>query len=139
MLRNKPESAPAAATKSADTAVVGAFAAQRLGAFRSIKSPYGFLVSECLIHSATASTLLHLIYRRIFLSSDSISWPGNFLHGIALQSLRYQPPCNTDQRSDTLLAAKLAGFELVRLLDEPTAAFYYSFEQNRDSFRSSPE
>ncbi len=46
---------------------------------------------------------------------------------------------NTDQRSDTLRAAKLAGFDAVRLLDEPTAAFYYFFEQNRESFRSAAE
>jgi molecular chaperone DnaK (HSP70) len=41
---------------------------------------------------------------------------------------------NTDQRSDTLRASLLAGFQNVRLLDEPTAAFYYFFDQNRDSF-----
>ncbi len=43
---------------------------------------------------------------------------------------------NTDQRSDTLRAAAMAGFRAVRLLDEPTAAFYYFFDQNRDSFKA---
>jgi molecular chaperone DnaK (HSP70) len=41
---------------------------------------------------------------------------------------------NTDQRNDTLRAASLAGFQDVQLLDEPTAAFYYFFEQNREMF-----
>jgi molecular chaperone DnaK (HSP70) len=44
---------------------------------------------------------------------------------------------NTDQRNDTLRAATLAGFQDVQLLDEPTAAFYYFFDQNRESFGKS--
>src|SRR5262249_31021779 len=39
---------------------------------------------------------------------------------------------NTDQRNDTLQAAELAGFKNVHLLDEPTAAFYFYFDQMRD-------
>src|ERR1019366_8564238 len=35
--------------------------------------------------------------------------------------------------SDTLKAAKMAGFAKVNLLDEPTAAFYYHFDRFRDA------
>jgi len=40
---------------------------------------------------------------------------------------------NTDQREDTVTAAKYAGFQHVELLDEPTAAFYTYFDQFRES------
>jgi molecular chaperone DnaK (HSP70) len=124
--------------ESADTAVVGAFAAQRLGAFRSIKSrmgsrwrmPHPFREGVRVTPSYISAHILKLGLDQVVRQfpnwdrSGIITVPASF---------------NTDQRSDTLRAAKLAGFHAVRLLDEPTAAFYYFFEQNRESFRSAAE
>jgi molecular chaperone DnaK len=124
--------------ESADTAVVGAFAAQRLGAFRSIKSrmgsrwrmPHPFRDRVNVTPSYVSAHILKLGLDQLIKQfpewdrSAIITVPASF---------------NTDQRRDTLRAAQLAGFESVRLLDEPTAAFYYFFEQNRESFRSSAE
>jgi molecular chaperone DnaK len=124
--------------ESADTAVVGAFAAQRFGAFRSIKSrmgsrwrmPHPFRDGVHVTPSYISAHILKLGFDQ--LARQFPAWDRSAI-------ITVPASFNTDQRSDTLLAAKLAGFELVRLLDEPTAAFYYFFEQNRDSFRSSPE
>jgi len=124
--------------ESADTAVVGAFAAQRLGAFRSIKSrmgsrwrmPHPFRDGVRVTPSYISAHILKLGFDQ--LARQFPEWDRSAI-------ITVPASFNTDQRSDTLLAAKLAGFESVRLLDEPTAAFYYFFEQNRDSFRSSPE
>jgi molecular chaperone DnaK (HSP70) len=124
--------------ESADSAVVGAFAAHRIGAFKSIKSHMGLrwrmphphrehiLVTPAYI-SAHILKLAHTELLRQFPEWDQsaiITVPASF---------------NTDQRKDTLKAADMAGFMNVRLLDEPTAAFYYFFEQNRDLFRTTAE
>jgi molecular chaperone DnaK len=124
--------------ESADTAVVGAFAARRLGAFRSIKSrmgsrwrmPHPFREGVHLTPSYISAHILKLGFDQ--LSRQFPAWDRSAI-------ITVPASFNTDQRSDTLRAAKLAGFESVRLLDEPTAAFYYFFEQNRDSFRSAAE
>jgi molecular chaperone DnaK len=124
--------------ESADSAVVGAFASRRIGAFRSIKSrmgsrwrmPHPFREGARLTPSYVSAHILRLGFDQIVTQfpdwdrSAIITVPASF---------------NTDQRSDTLRASRLAGFSRVRLLDEPTAAFYYFFEQNRDSFRTSGE
>jgi len=112
---------------------VGAFASRRLDAFRSVKSKMG-----------TRWTMPHPFRRDVRLTPWYIS--AHVLR-LAFQQLKNQFPSwdcsalitvpasfNTDQRRDTLKASNLAGFRDVRLLDEPTAAFYYFFDQNRDSF-----
>jgi molecular chaperone DnaK len=121
--------------ESVDSATVGAFAARRLGAFRSVKSvmgtrwrmPHPFRDDFLMTPPYVSAHILRLGFDQLikqFPDWDKtaiITVPASF---------------NTDQRSDTLHAAKLAGFHGVHLLDEPTAAFYYFFEQNRESFSS---
>src|ERR1017187_4177150 len=118
---------------SPSTAVVGAFAARRLEAFRSIKSRMGL---KCAFrHPARdrthirpawiAAHILQLAYHQV--RSDFPLWDGKALVTVPASF-------NTDQRNDTLRAATLAGFQDVHLLDEPTAAFYYFFDQNRQDF-----
>jgi len=124
--------------ESAEAAVVGAFAAQRLGAFRSIKSrmgsrwrmPHPFREGVRVTPSYISAHILKLGFDQLVRQ-----FPGWDRSAIVTVPASF----NTDQRSDTLRAAKLAGFDAVRLLDEPTAAFYYFFEQNRESFRSAAE
>src|ERR1035441_8454223 len=69
--------------------------------------------------------ILQLAYHQVRL--DFPSWDGKALVTVPASF-------NTDQRNDTLRAATLAGFQDVHLLDEPTAAFYYFFDQNRQDF-----
>lgn len=119
-----------------DTAVVGAFAASRLGAFTSIKSrmgtrwqtPHPFKKGVQLTPAYISAHILKLALDQ--LATQFPSWDRTAL-------LTVPASFNTDQRSDTLSAATLAGFKQVRLLDEPSAAFYYFFDQNRDSFTRS--
>jgi len=122
---------------SDDTAVVGEFAAGRLEAFRSIKSRMG---TRCRFRHPVRKSLqmtpawisahiLKLAYdavQRAFPAWDKqaiVTVPASF---------------NTDQRNDTLRAAAIAGFQGVQLLDEPTAAFYFYFDQNRQEFMDKP-
>lgn len=118
--------------ESADSAVVGAFAAHRLDAFRSIKSKMGTRWRAC--HPCSTSIRLTPTY----ISAHIL--------GLAYQALVKEFPewdkaaivtvpasFNSDQRHDTLLAAQIAGFRGVRLMDEPSAAFYYHFDQYRES------
>lgn len=117
--------------ETANSAVVGAFAAHRLDAFRSIKSKMG-----------TRWRIAHPCSQMDFVQSSYVS--GHILKA-AFDALVARFPSwdrkaivtvpasfNTDQRRDTLAAAHLAGFSEVNLLDEPTAAFYYYFDQHRD-------
>lgn len=121
--------------ESADTAVIGAFASRRLGAFRSIKSrmgtrwrmPHPYREGVRLIPSYVSAHILRLGFNQLI--SQFPEWDRTAI-------ITVPASFNTDQRSDTLRAAALAGFKDVRLLDEPTAAFYYFFEQNRESFKS---
>jgi molecular chaperone DnaK len=117
---------------SLTTAVVGAFAARRLEAFRSIKSRMGLRCAfkhprrKLQMRPAWISAhILQLAYHQVRL--DFPSWDGKALVTVPASF-------NTDQRNDTLRAATLAGFQDVHLLDEPTAAFYYFFDQNRQDF-----
>jgi molecular chaperone DnaK len=111
--------------------VVGEFANPKISAFRSMKSNMGtrwkvkhpfrkqFITASYI--NAHILKLAHQTIIKKFPSWDSsalITVPASF---------------NTDQRNDTIVAADLAGFKNVKLLDEPTAAFYYFFNQHRDS------
>jgi molecular chaperone DnaK len=124
--------------ESTDSAVVGAFAAGRLGAFRSIKSRMGsrwrmqhpFREDVRVTPAYVSAHILKVGFEELV---------RQFPDWDRCAILTVPASFNTDQRSDTLRAAKLAGFRDVRLLDEPTAAFYYFFEQNRESFRSAQE
>jgi molecular chaperone DnaK len=119
--------------ESPDTAVVGAFAAGRLEAFRSIKSRMGLRSrfkhptrERTTITPAWISAhILRLAYQQV--RENFPDWDGRAIVTVPASF-------NTDQRNDTLRAATLAGFEEVLLLDEPTAAFYYFFDQNRQEF-----
>lgn len=118
--------------ESATTAVVGAFASRRLDAIRSIKSRMG-----------TRWRMTHPYDKRVTLTPAYVS--AHILKCAFDQVCRDFPEWdrtavvtvpasfNTDQRNDTLRAARLAGLQHVKLIDEPTAAFYYFFDQNRDS------
>ncbi len=120
--------------ESAETAVVGAFAARRLDSFRSVKSrmgtrsrmPHPFRTDVRVTPSYISAHILKLAFDELL--KQYPSWDRSALVTVPASF-------NTDQRSDTLRASTLAGFQNVRLLDEPTAAFYYFFDQNRDSFR----
>jgi molecular chaperone DnaK (HSP70) len=119
--------------ESEDTAVVGAFAARRLGAFRSIKS-----------HLGKRWRMAHPFRKRTFITP---TWISAHILKLANEQVYKQFPAwdhraivtvpasfNTDQRNATLRAAILADFQDVQLLDEPIAAFYYFLDQNRESF-----
>lgn len=117
-----------------DSAVVGAFAAGRLDSFKSIKSRMGTrwrmghpCDSQSVLTPAYISAhILKLAFVQV--KKDFPHWDGDAIVTVPASF-------NTDQRKDTLLAARYAGFSQVRLLDEPTAAFYYYFDQNRDDLR----
>jgi molecular chaperone DnaK len=114
--------------ESQKSAVVGVFAANRLDSIRSIKSKMGtrwratgpFGSGQMMTPAYISSHILKAAFNIIktkFPAWDQtaiITVPASF---------------NTDQRNDTLQAAELAGFQNVHLLDEPTAAFYFYFEQ----------
>jgi molecular chaperone DnaK len=114
--------------ESPKSAVVGVFAANRLDSIRSIKSKMGtrwratgpFGSGQMMTPAYISSHILKAAFNIIktkFPAWDQtaiITVPASF---------------NTDQRNDTLQAAELAGFQNVHLLDEPTAAFYFYFEQ----------
>lgn len=121
--------------ESDSSCVVGEFAAaKQLDSFKSIKSwmgtrwryPHPFKPTQSLTPSYLSAQILRVAYKELVRQypkwdkSAIITVPASF---------------NTDQRSDTLEAARLAGFETknVRLLDEPTAAFYYYLDQNQGS------
>lgn len=120
--------------ESKEAVVVGAFAANRLEALRSVKSQMG-----------TRWRMPHPHNRRLMLTPAYVS--GHILKLLFDELSRQFPQWdssalvtvpasfNTDQRSDTLLAARLAGFQSVQLLDEPIAAYYFFFDQNRDSIQ----
>lgn len=116
--------------ESPTSAVVGGFAASRFGAYRSIKSRMGTrwrvphpMQSGGVLSPAYISAHI-LKAAQQALVAEYPDWDGSAIVTVPASF-------NTDQRSDTLIAASLAGFKDVRLLDEPTAAFYYYFDQNR--------
>ena len=130
-LDNLPQIKSAVFFEDADSAAVGSFANNRIEAFRSIKSHMGTrwkarnsVTKKFVSPSYLSAHILKLAQQTLvdkFPKWDQtalITVPASF---------------NTDQRSDTIAAAEMAGFRNVKLLDEPTAAFYYFFNQNRDS------
>ena len=135
-----PEIKSAVYFESPNSAVVGHFAAQRVDGIRSIKSKMG---TRWRIANPQKGGPLLGRGRPAFLSPAYVS---AHILKLAFDSVLAEYPqwdrsavitvpaaFNTDQRADTLAAARHAGFEVVELLDEPTAAFYTYFDQNRDS------
>ena len=119
--------------ESAKSAVVGAFAAQRLDAFRSIKSRMG--TRWRMNHPFSDDIVLTPAYISAHVLKAAFDGLVNAYPEWDRSALITVPASfNTDQRRDTLAAARMAGLDSVRLLDEPTAAFYYFFDQNRHSF-----
>lgn len=117
--------------ESASSAVVGAFATERLESFRSIKSHMGTrwkgrhpITDALLKPSYISAYILKLAYQTI--AAQFPKWDKTAL-------ITVPASFNTDQRNDTISAAKMAGFQNIRLLDEPTAAFYYFFNEHGES------
>ena len=123
--------------ESANSAVVGALAAIRLEAVRSIKSRMGTRWRATHPHdnniTLTPAYVSAHILRTVYeaLTQSFPDWDKRALVTVPASF-------NTDQRRDTLAAARMAGFHQVGLLDEPTAAFYHFFDQNRHSFLDAP-
>lgn len=117
--------------ESARTAVVGAYAAGRQEALRSVKSRMGTRWlhrvgggGPVVIAPYVSAHVLGLAHKA--LGEQFPDWDGTAL-------ITVPASFNSAQRSDTLRAARLAGFKDVELLDEPTAAFYYYFNSLRDT------
>lgn len=113
------------------TAVVGAFASARMRSFKSIKSHMGTrwkakhpCTAEFLTPAYISAHILRLAYQAVI--EEYPDWDQTAL-------ITVPASFNTDQRYDTIAAARIAGFRNIRLLDEPTAAFYYFFNQHRES------
>lgn len=136
----RPEIKSAVYFESANSAVVGQFAADRLDGIRSIKSKMG---TRWRTRNEQMGGPLLGRGRPNYFTPAYIS--GHILK-LAYDTVRSKYPdwdssavitvpaaFNTDQRADTLKAARYAGFKAVDLLDEPTAAFYTYFDQYRDS------
>lgn len=117
--------------ESANSSVVGAFASERLESFRSIKSHMGTrwrakhpITGTLLKPSYISAHILRLAFQTI--ASQFPLWDHTALVTVPASF-------NTDQRNDTILAANMAGFRNIRLLDEPTAAFYYFFSEHGEA------
>jgi molecular chaperone DnaK len=117
--------------ESETDAVVGDFASNRLTAFRSIKSYMGTRWKARNAYSSLFMRPAYISAHILRLAYQSIikKYPGWDKHALITVPASF----NTDQRNDTIIAAQMAGLQNVKLLDEPTAAFYYFFNQNRDS------
>ena len=125
--------------ESPSSAIVGDYAARRLEGIRSIKSKMG---TRWGVRNAQLGgplmrrghppylTPAYVSAHILKLALDSVlaefsSWDHSAV-------ITVPAAFNTDQRDDTLRAARLAGFKAVELMDEPTAAFYMHFDQYRD-------
>jgi molecular chaperone DnaK (HSP70) len=114
-----------------ESAVVGRWAARRLDSLRSIKSRMG---TRWKLSHATTSTRRWLTPQLVaahILKACHHAVCAEYAQWNRSAIITVPASFNTDQRSDTIKAAELAGFTNVRLLDEPTAAFYYFFDQQR--------
>jgi len=127
----QPQIKSAVFFENSNEAVVGSFANTRIEAFRSIKSHMGTrwmaknpATKEFISPAYLSAHILKLAQQTI--RSKYAQWDQTAL-------ITVPASFNTDQRNDTIAAAEMAGFHNVKLLDEPTAAFYYFFTQNRDS------
>lgn len=110
--------------------VVGAFASLRQDSFRSFKSQMGTrrsFHSELLRRTIRPYELSAHVLRLAFqtVKEFSHSWDGS-------AAITVPASFNTDQRGHTYLAAKMAGFQKVTLIEEPLAAFLYFFQQQRE-------
>jgi molecular chaperone DnaK len=117
--------------ESGGSAVVGAYAAGRQEAIRSVKSRMGTrwrhrLARDGFVVTApyVSAHILGLAYKA--LRDRFPNWDGTAV-------ITVPASFNSTQRRDTLLAAQLAGYREVELLDEPTAAFYYYFNLLRET------
>jgi molecular chaperone DnaK len=117
--------------ESKNIATVGAFAANRLESFRSIKSHMGTrwkgkhpVTGELLKPSYISAHILKLGFQTLL--AQFPNWDKTAL-------ITVPASFNTDQRNDTISAARMSGFQDIRLLDEPTAAFYYFLNQHGES------
>jgi molecular chaperone DnaK len=128
---NLPQIKSAVFFENKNSAVVGSFANNRIEAFRSVKSHMGTrwrgknpATNEFVSPAYISAHILKLAHQTII--NRYKQWDQTAL-------ITVPASFNTDQRNDTIAAAEMAGFSNVRLLDEPTAAFYYFFNQNIDS------
>jgi molecular chaperone DnaK len=128
---NQPQIKSAVFFENSKTAVVGAFANNRIEAFRSIKSHMGTrwrakspITNQFISPAYVSAHILKLAHQTIL--NKFTEWDQTAL-------ITVPASFNTDQRNDTIAAAKMSGFHNIKLLDEPTAAFYYFFNQNRDA------
>lgn len=125
--------------ESPNSAVVGNYAARRIEGICSIKSRMG---TRWRVRNTQRGGPLMRRGRPMYLTPAYIS---AHILKLAFDSVLAEFPqwdrsavitvpaaFNTDQRADTLSAARLAGFNAVELMDEPTAAFYMHFDQYRD-------
>lgn len=134
-LARLPQIKSAVYFEPANNAVVGAFASERLESFHSIKSHMGTrwrakhpITGTLLKPSYISAHILRLAFQTI--ASQFPLWDHTALVTVPASF-------NTDQRNDTISAARMAGFQKIRLLDEPTAAFYYFFSEQGDTAASS--
>lgn len=117
--------------ESKDSASVGYWAAvNRYDSFRSIKSHMGTrwranhpFTGELIKPAYINAHVVKLAYSTLI--NKFPEWDRTAL-------ITVPASFNTDQRNDTIEAANIAGFKNIKLLDEPTAAFYYFFNQQRD-------
>jgi molecular chaperone DnaK len=130
-LEDLPQIKSAVFFESSTDSVVGDFATGRNDAFRSIKSHMGTrwrakhpVTKKLLKPSFISAHILKLAFQT--LTNHFPEWDKTAL-------ITVPASFNTDQRNDTISSARMAGFQNVRLLDEPTAAFYYFFHQHQDS------
>ena len=128
---NLPQIKSAVFFENSNAAVVGSFANNRIQAFRSIKSHMGTrwrainpITKQFISPSYLSAHILKLAHQTII--RKYTQWDQTAL-------ITVPASFNTDQRNDTIAAAEMSGFRNIKLLDEPTAAFYYFFNQNRDS------
>jgi len=130
-LENLPQIKSAVFFETENTATVGTFANNRRESFRSIKSHMGTRWNAK--HPKTEKFLRppHINAHILKLAHQTII--NKFPDWDQAALITVPSSFNTDQRNDTILSAELAGFRNIRLLDEPTAAFYYYFNQNRES------
>ena len=130
-LENLPQIKSAVFFENKNRAVVGSFANDRIEAFRSIKSHMGTRwraknpITKMLISPAYLSA--HIL--KLAFNSIAVKFPKWDKTALITVPASF----NTDQRNDTIKSAEMSGFCNIKLLDEPTAAFYYFFNQNKES------
>lgn len=131
-LESKAQIKSAVFFESNNSAVVGAFANNREKfSFKSVKSHMGTRWKAK--HPETGKLLSPAFINAHILALARKTIKNQFPKWDGVALITVPASFNTDQRKDTLDAAKLAGLHEINLLDEPTAAFYYFFNQQRGS------